>query len=82
MSSRAAWVHQFWRENSINPAFQALPASGFTVVGATPAPDAALLATGAELKLRNGISLRAKFESEYAPSVTTYAASAALRATL
>ena len=50
--TRIAWVHEFWRDNSIVAAFQSLPGSGFTVAGAAPATNAALLAAGAQLQFR------------------------------
>jgi len=79
--ARIAWAHEYWRDNSIVAAFQTLPGSGFTVEGAAPAGNAALLAAGAELKFANGLSLRGKLEGEFAGSVTSYAASATLRKT-
>ena len=77
---RMAWAHQYWRDNSINALFPVLPVSGFTVQGATAPADALLLASGAEYKFGNGLSLRGKLEAELANSATTFAASAMFRA--
>jgi outer membrane autotransporter protein len=77
--ARMAWAHEYWRDNSIVAAFQILPGSGFTVEGAAPAADAALVSVGADLKLPHGINLRGKVEAEFAGSVNSYAANAILR---
>ncbi len=69
-----------WRDNSINALFPVLPVSGFTVQGATAPADALLLASGAEYRFGNGLSLRGKLEAELANSATTFAASAMFRA--
>jgi autotransporter-associated beta strand protein len=76
---RAAWAHQFWRDNPAIAALTILPGSGFTVQGAFTAADSALLSSGAELKFRNGLSLRGKLEAELAPTAAAYQASLTLR---
>jgi uncharacterized protein with beta-barrel porin domain len=60
-------------------AFQALPGTNFIVNGATPAKDSALVSTGAELRLANGVSLLAKFDGEFANRAQTYAGTGTLR---
>ena len=77
--TRIAWVHEYWRENSIVAAFQSLPGSGFTVLGAAPATDAALLAAGARWNFASGLTLHGKLEGEFASNVTTYNANVVLR---
>ena len=77
---RMAWAHNYWRDTSINALFPVLPGSGFTVQGASAPADALLLASGAEYRFGNGMSVRGKLESELANSSTTFAASAAFRA--
>jgi autotransporter-associated beta strand protein len=77
--ARAAWGHEFSTERSIAASFQTLPGFGFTVIGAAQAPDVALVSAGAELKLRNGISLSAKFDGEFAGRTQVYGATGALR---
>src|SRR4051812_27012877 len=59
--------------------FQALPGAGFTVRGAPPARDAALVSVGGELRLANGITLLAKFDTEFSSHAQTYAATGTLR---
>lgn len=77
--TRIAWVHEYWRENSVVAAFQSLPGAGFTVQGAAPASNAALLAAGARLNFANGLTLHGKVEGEFSGHVTTYNANAVLR---
>jgi autotransporter-associated beta strand protein len=77
--ARAAWGHEFSTERSVAASFQALPGFGFTVIGAAQATDVALVSAGAELKLRNGVSLSARFDGEFAGRTQVYAGTGALR---
>jgi outer membrane autotransporter protein len=77
--ARAAWAHQFWRDNPAIATLPILPGSGFTVQGAFSATDSALLSSGAELKFADGLSLRGKLEAELAPAATALQASVTLR---
>lgn len=77
--TRVAWVHEFWRENSVVAAFQSLPGSTFSVQGAAPFTNAALLAAGARWNFANGLSVHGKVEGEFASHVTTVNANAVLR---
>lgn len=78
---RVAWAHEYSRENSIVAAFQSLPGSTFSVQGAAPFSNAALLAGGMRWNFANGLSLHGKIEGEFAGNVTTYNANAVLRKT-
>lgn len=75
LRGRAAWAHDYDTGRTINAVFQALPAFGFTVAGASPAADSALVSAGAELKFRNGVALRAKFDGEFANRSNVYGGS-------
>ena len=75
LRGRAAWAHDYDTNRTINAAFQALPGFGFTVAGASPAADSALVSAGAELKFRNGVALRAKFDGEFANRSNVYGGS-------
>ena len=79
MRARTAWAHDFTTGRPIDAAFAALPGFGFTVVGAAAAADTALVSAGAELKWRNGVSLRAKFDGEFGGGTQIYAGTGALR---
>jgi uncharacterized protein with beta-barrel porin domain len=79
--SRAAWAHDHTGSQSMNAVFQTLPGSNFTVNGATPATNLALLTAGAEYRMTNGISFGAKFDTEFASRSQTYAGTATVRYT-
>jgi len=75
LRGRAAWAHDYDTGRTINAVFQALPGFGFNVIGASPAADSALVSAGAELKFRNGVALRAKFDGEFADRSNVYGGS-------
>ena len=79
LRGRLAWAHDWVSDAALTPVFQALPGAGFTVRGAPPARDAALVSVGGELRLANGITLLAKFDSEFSSHAQTYAATGTLR---
>ena len=81
LRTRAAWAHDNWSDTSMTAAFQSLPGSSFTVIGATPARDSLLASAVAEVSFRNGISLAGKFDSELAQRSQTYIGTARLRYT-
>ena len=70
---RAAWAHDSNTDRAISPTFQALPGASFTVNGARPSPDGALLTAGAEMKWRNNWSLAGTFEGEFSRTTESYA---------
>lgn len=77
--SRAAWAHDFGNTASASAIFQTLPASNFTVNGAQPAPDGALLTAGAEYKLASGWSVLAKFDGEFSSTTALYSGTGVIR---
>jgi len=79
LRGRAAWAHAFDTDRSINPFFVNLPGAGFTVFGATPAENSALLSAGGELRLANGFSLLAKVDGEFGGDATVYAGQGTVR---
>jgi autotransporter-associated beta strand protein len=76
---RAAWAHDHTGGQGINAAFQTLPGSSFTVNGAAPATNLALLTSGVEYRMASGLSLGAKFDTELASRSQTYAGTATVR---
>ena len=48
---RSAWVHYFARDANMNATLTQLPGAGFTIVGARPDPNGALLSTGFDVKV-------------------------------
>jgi autotransporter-associated beta strand protein len=79
LRARLAWAHDWVSDPSLAAAFQALPGTNFIVNGATPAKDSALVSTGAELRLVNGVTLLAKFDGEFASRSSTYAGTGTIR---
>jgi outer membrane autotransporter protein len=79
LRARLAWAHDWVSNPALAAAFQALPGTNFIVNGATPAKDSALVSTGAELRLVNGVTLLAKFDGEFARGSQTYAGTGTIR---
>jgi uncharacterized protein with beta-barrel porin domain len=79
LRGRAAWAHDYDTTRRIAPSFVALPGASFTVDGAAASPDLALVSAVAELRLRGGVSLSAKFDGEFGARSESYAATGALR---
>ena len=76
---RAAWAHYMTRDASMAVGFAALPDAGFTVRGARPDSNAALLSGGLEMPVAPGLTLGARVESEFSGNVTQVAGTARLR---
>jgi uncharacterized protein with beta-barrel porin domain len=81
LRTRAAWAHDNWSDPSIAATFQSLPGSGFTVFGAAPGHDFLLSSAGAEINFKNGFSLAAWFDGEFAEHAQKYAGTGKLRYT-
>ncbi len=75
---RAAYAHGFGSSHEAQAAFTALPGSGFTVEGAAPGTNLALLSFDAEFKGRNGFSLGIAGNGTLAQGSQTYYATANL----
>ena len=78
---RVAWAHDWYSDPSVTATFESLPGSSFTVIGAAPVHDSALLSAGTQLSMRNGWSVMAKLDSEFAPRSQTYIGTGQLRYT-
>ncbi|MCP3382337.1 autotransporter domain-containing protein [Bradyrhizobium sp. CCGUVB4N] len=72
LRGRLAWAHDTNTNRFVNAAFQTLPGAAFTVGGAQPAADSALVGSRAEMKWRNGLSLAGMVEGEFSQSTQTY----------
>lgn len=57
LSDRLAWLDNMAGRSKANAAFSDVSSSDFTVLGASPADDAALIGLGAELRSRFGLAL-------------------------
>jgi len=78
VGGRYAWAHDWVSNPSLSAVFQALPGAGFIVNGAAPTHDAALVSLGSEIRFTNGVSLLAKFDSEWSNRSQTYAGTGAI----
>lgn len=79
LRGRAAWAHDFDRNRIANATFVALPLASFTVNGARPAADAALVTASAETNWRNGWSTSVTFEGEFSNVTRSYAGKGAVK---
>jgi uncharacterized protein with beta-barrel porin domain len=79
LRGRAAWVHNFNPDRSINATFQSIPGASFVVNGASQASDAALLTGSADMTWTNGWAASATFESELSNVTRSYSGKAAIR---
>jgi autotransporter-associated beta strand protein len=75
---RLAWAHDWQGDPDLTATFQSLPAASFVVNGAKPAPDQALITTGAEWRFAKNWTLMAKFDGEFGSGSETYAATGRL----
>ena len=79
LHSRLAWAHDSNTDRPVTAAFQTLPGASFTVNGAQPAANAALVTAGAEMTWLNGFSLAGTFEGEFSSSTQSYAGKGTVR---
>lgn len=79
LRGRLAWAHDTNTERFVNAAFQTLPGAAFTVNGARPAADSALVGGRAEMTWRNGLSLAGTIEGEFSRNTQTYTGKSTVR---
>jgi uncharacterized protein with beta-barrel porin domain len=79
LRGRLAWAHDYDNTQAINATFQTLPGASFTVNGAAPAPDDALISAGAEMNWGNGVTLGGTFEGEFSRNSESYAGKGVVR---
>ena len=79
LRGRVAWAHDHSSSGALNAGFQTLPGASFTVNGARPPSDLALLTGGAELILPNRVSFGFKLDSELASRAQSYAGTGTVR---
>ena len=76
---RLAWAHEFNRDRQVNASFLALPAAAFTVAGARPAHDAAIVSAGVDVGFGRAVALYAQFDGDIAGGGNAYAGSGGIR---
>jgi uncharacterized protein with beta-barrel porin domain len=70
--ARAAWAHDWITNPSLNAEFQSLPGANFSVIGAIPVKNSALLTFAPRLDFLNGWTAGFRFDSEFAKRSNTY----------
>lgn len=79
LKAKAAWAHD-WNNDSVATAtFQQLPGATFTMNGAAPASDSALLSLGADAALGGGWRAGASFDGEFSRTTASYSGKGSLR---
>ncbi len=76
---RVAWAHDWVSNPALGAAFETLPGASFTVNGAAPPPNSALVSAGGKLFITPAWSFDAKFDGEFAGGSQTYAGTGTLR---
>ncbi|MDO9412062.1 MAG: autotransporter domain-containing protein [Pseudolabrys sp.] len=79
LKAKAAWAHDWNTDRAATAVFQALPGSTFTVNGAQPSANAALLSLGAEMTWHNGWSFAGSVDGEFSRTTASYAGKGRVR---
>ncbi len=79
LKAKAAWAHDWNNDRIATATFQQLPGATFTVSGAKPAADAALLSFGADLAIGRGWSVGAGFDGEFSRTAASYSGKGSVR---
>jgi autotransporter-associated beta strand protein len=73
LTGRAAWAINGGTDRNVGAAFQSLPGTAFTIDGAQPDRNAALLDAGAGYTAPSGFFAAATFQGEFSGNVQSYA---------
>ncbi len=73
LTGRAAWAINGGTDRNVGAAFQSLPGTAFTIDGAEPDSNSALLDAGAEYHAPSGFFAAATFQGEFSGNVLMYA---------
>lgn len=76
---RAAWAHYYQRDAELTGSINGLAGASFSVTGARPSRNTALLAAGADVKLSPSVSLGMRVDSELAANTRRIGGTAQLR---
>ncbi|MDB5581055.1 MAG: putative outer rane autotransporter, partial [Bradyrhizobium sp.] len=79
LKAKTAWAHDWNTDRSATATFQSLPGATFTVNGAQPSANAALLSLGGEMAWHNGWTLAANFDGEFSRTTAGYAGRGTLK---
>lgn len=72
IKARTAWAHDWNTDRNATATFQALPGTTFSVNGAQPSANAALLSVGGDMTWHNGWSVAANFGGEFSRTTASY----------
>lgn len=78
LKARTAWAHDWNTDRAATATFQTLPGTSFTVNGARPSAEAALLSLGGEMDWATGWRVAANVDGEFAGGRQSYAAKGSL----
>lgn len=73
LKAKTAWAHDWNTDRAATATFQTLPGATFTVNGAAPSANAALVSLGGEMGWHNGWTLAANFDGEFSRTTAGYA---------
>ncbi len=73
LKARTAWAHDWNTDRAATSTFQTLPGATFTVNGATPSANAALVSLGGAMDWHNGWTLAGSFDGEFSRTTAGYA---------
>jgi autotransporter-associated beta strand protein len=79
LSARLAYARNWMSDPALSAAFQSLPGASFTVNGAAPPKNIALISLGGGLRLPAGVTLSTRFDGEFAGGYATYGGMASIR---
>jgi T5SS/PEP-CTERM-associated repeat protein len=79
LKGKLAWAHDWNNDSAVTATFQQLSGATFTVNGAAPAADSALLSFGADVAIGRGWSAGAAFDGEFSRTTASYAGKGSLR---
>jgi uncharacterized protein with beta-barrel porin domain len=76
---RLAWAHEFSADRQVNASFLSIPGAAFTVSGARPPRDSAIVGAGVDLALGRNVALFAQFDGDLSADGNAYAGTGGLR---
>uniref|UniRef100_UPI002FC6AC07 autotransporter domain-containing protein n=1 Tax=Bosea sp. (in: a-proteobacteria) TaxID=1871050 RepID=UPI002FC6AC07 len=76
---KLGWGYYARRDNQFGASLIGLPGSAFGFQGTRPDRNAALIATGLDVRLSTAVSLGARFDAELSQNNQSYAGSATLK---
>jgi len=79
LKAKTAWAHDWNTDRAATATFQALPGASFTVNGAAPSANAALVSLGVDMGWHNGWTLAANFDGEFSRTTAAYAGKGSVR---